>query len=76
VLARVEKKLHAAGYDVKPLAITPSPDKTGYNFRSEVAIAPTEKLKIDLAKNHPSARPADDISLQPVSKTLRKGGGS
>ena len=76
VLARVEKKLHAAGYDVKPLAITPSPDKTGYNFRSEVAIAPTEKLKIDLVKNHPLPRPADDISLQPVPKTLRKGGGS
>lgn len=76
VLARLEKTLHTAGYDLKPPALNPSPDKHGYNFRSEVAFIPTDKVKIDLAKVHPPARPVDDVSLQAVPKGTRRGGGS
>ncbi|NBR86063.1 MAG: hypothetical protein EBY09_02205 [Verrucomicrobia bacterium] len=72
ILAKVEKQLRAAGYDVKPLAITPGSDKNGYEFQSTVELAVPDKLKIDLAKVKPPARPEDDASLDPPRK---KGGG-
>ena len=72
ILAKVEKQLRAAGYDVKPLAITPGTDRNGYEFQSTVELAVPDKLKIDLAKVKPPARPADDASLDPPRK---KGGG-
>lgn len=73
ILAKVEKQLRAAGYDVKPLAITPGSDKNGYEFQSTVELAVPDKLKIDLAKTKPPpARPADDGSLDTSRK---KGGG-
>ena len=38
ILARLDQKLRAAGYDVKPLAITPGADRFGYEFRSSVEL--------------------------------------
>ena len=32
LLAELDKKLRAAGYEVRPLSITPANDKNGYNF--------------------------------------------
>lgn len=75
VLARLEKQLRAAGYSVKPLAITPGADRFGCNFRSNVELAFPEEMKIDLAKVRPPARPADDVSLEEAAKSGRKGGG-
>ncbi len=72
-LAKLDKQLRAAGYDVKPVAITPGADRYGYEFRSNVELTVPEKLKIDLAKVRPPARPADDGSLDP--KLHRAGGG-
>lgn len=68
VLARLDKQLRAAGYDVKPLAITPGADKNGYEFRSTVELVVPAKMKPDLTKVKTPARPADDISLEPKKK--------
>ncbi len=70
ILAKLDKQLRAAGYDVKPLAITPGEDKNGYDFRSTVEIEVPPKMTIDLTKVRPPARPADDASLDGA----RKGG--
>jgi Tfp pilus assembly PilM family ATPase len=74
VLARLDKQLRAAGYAVKPLAITPGADRFGCNFRSNVELAATPEMLVDLAKFRPPARPADDASLD-TPKHARKGGG-
>ncbi|NUN93337.1 MAG: hypothetical protein HUU04_06110 [Verrucomicrobiae bacterium] len=71
-LAKLDKQLRAAGYDVKPLAITPGADRHGYEFRSTVELIIPPKLTIDLSKVKTPARPADDVSLDP---TFNKGGG-
>jgi len=73
VLAKLEKQLRAAGYEVKPLAITPGSDRTGYDFLSTVELVVPAKLKIDLTKVTPPERPADDASLEPTAR--RRGGG-
>ncbi|MEQ2009158.1 MAG: pilus assembly protein PilM [Limisphaerales bacterium] len=73
VLAKLEKQLRAAGYEVKPLAITPGSDRSGYEFLSTVELVVPAKLKIDLTKVSPPERPADDASLDPSVR--RKGGG-
>ncbi len=70
ILGKVDRLLRAAGYDVKPLAVTPGADRNGYNFRTTVELTVPAKLKFDLTKLIPPARPADDASLE----TLRKGG--
>lgn len=70
VLGKVDRLLRAAGYDVKPLAVTPGADRNGYNFRTTVELTVPSKLKFDLTKLTPPARPADDASLE----TPRKGG--
>ena len=72
-LARLDKQLRAAGYDVKPLAITPGADRFGYEFRSNVELVSTPKQKIDLHKVRPATRPIDDVSIEPSA--YRKGGG-
>ena len=64
-LAKLDKQLRAAGYNVKPLAITPVTDKYGYEFRSNVELTLTDAMKIDLAKVNAPARPSDDASLDP-----------
>jgi type IV pilus assembly protein PilM len=72
-LAKLDKQLRAAGYNVKPLAITPTADKNGYNFRSMVELTLPSAMKIDLAKVNTPARPADDASLDPAVHS--RGGG-
>jgi hypothetical protein len=64
-LAKLDRQLRAAGYNVKPLAITPASDKHGYDFRSNVELTLTDGMKMDLAKVNAPARPADDASLDP-----------
>ncbi len=73
ILAKMEKQLRAAGYEVKPLAITPGTDKNGYEFQSTVELVVPAKLKVDLTKLQPPERPADDASLDPPAR--KKGGG-
>ena len=72
ILAKLDKQLRDAGYDVKPLAIAPGADRHGYEFRSSVELLAPDKMKIDLSKVKSPARPADDVSLDP--KRARKGG--
>jgi len=71
VLARLDKHLRAAGYNVKPFSITPGADKLGYEFRSTVELTIPPKMKPDFAKVKAPARPADDASLDPK---IAKGG--
>ena len=68
ILAKVDRLLRAAGYDVKPLAVTPGADRNGYNFRTTVELTVPPKLQFDLAKLTPPPRPADDVSLDPPKK--------
>jgi type IV pilus assembly protein PilM len=69
ILARLDKQLRAAGYEVKPQAITPGIDKNGYDFRSSVELVIPPKMKIDVSKVKPAARPADDASLDATRPT-------
>jgi Tfp pilus assembly PilM family ATPase len=71
-LSKLDKQLRAAGYDVKPLAITPGADRYGYGFRSSVELIVPDKMKIDLSKVKAPARPGDDASLD---SPRRRGGG-
>ncbi|HXP60368.1 MAG TPA: hypothetical protein VN829_07755 [Dongiaceae bacterium] len=63
VLAEIDKRLRAAGYELKPLAITPSSDRYGYSFQSSLELTLPSKLKINLAALNAPERPADDGSL-------------
>ena len=65
ILAKLDKQLRAAGYDVKPLAITPGADRHGYEFRSTGELIVPDKMKFDLTKVKAPSRPADDASLDP-----------
>jgi type IV pilus assembly protein PilM len=71
ILARLDKQLRAAGYEVKPQAITPGSDKHGYDFRSSVELIIPAKMKIDISKVKPPGRPADDASLDGAKPTAR-----
>lgn len=71
VLAKLDKQLRAAGYDVKPLAINPGADRNGYEFRSTVELIAPVKMKPDIARVKPPPRPADDASLDPKPKGAR-----
>ena len=71
ILARLDKQLRAAGYEVKPQAITPGNDKHGYDFRSAVELIVPAKMKIDVSKIKPPARPSDDASLDSAKPTAR-----
>jgi Tfp pilus assembly PilM family ATPase len=65
LLATLDKRLRAAGYEVKPLSITPANDKHGYNFRTTVELSIPRKMKADLSKAKAPPRPPDDVSLKP-----------
>lgn len=65
ILAQMDKRLREAGYEVKPLAVTPGTDKFGYAFRSSVELTLPAKMKMDLKKTAAPARQADDGSLDP-----------
>ncbi|MGN6384669.1 MAG: type IV pilus biogenesis protein PilM [Verrucomicrobiota bacterium] len=69
LLAELDKKLRAAGYEVKPLSITPANDKYGYNFRTTVELAVPKKMKPDLKNAKPPARPTDDSPPKTAFKT-------
>jgi len=71
VIARLDANLRTAGYEVRPIAITPGSDKHGYPFRSTVEIFAAKDLEIDLAGLQPPKRPDDDASLD----ALKGGGG-
>jgi Tfp pilus assembly PilM family ATPase len=71
ILARLDKQLRAAGYEVKPQAITPGSDKHGYDFRSSVELIIPAKMKIDISKVKPPGRPSDDASLEGAKPTAR-----
>ncbi len=71
-IARLEQKLRAAGYDVRPVAITPGSDRFGYDFASTVEFVLPKKLKIDLPALKTPPRPSDDASLDPA--VAKKGG--
>jgi Tfp pilus assembly PilM family ATPase len=73
-LARLDKQLRAAGYDVKPVAITPGADRYGYGFRSTVELVVPEKMKVELSKSRAPARPADDGSLDAAAGKRRGAG--
>ena len=62
-LARLEKQLVAAGYVVKPIAITPGAYRFGYEFCSTVELTVPDKLKVDLHQVKPPPRPIDDVSM-------------
>ena len=72
ILAKLDKQLRAAGYSVKPLAITPGADRFGYEFRSSVELNAPDAMKVDLIKVKTPGRPADDASLDP--NAIKKGG--
>jgi Tfp pilus assembly PilM family ATPase len=74
LLAELDKKLRAAGYEVKPLSITPANDKHGYNFRTTVELAIPRKMKPDLSKLKPPARPADDSPPSAAAASAGRGG--
>jgi type IV pilus assembly protein PilM len=75
VLARLDKQLREAGYDVKPLAVTPSPDKYGYGFKSTLEVEIPARLNIDPAKMPaPPSRLEDDGSLDPPAPRERPAG--
>lgn len=63
ILAQMDKRLRAAGYQLKPLAINPGNDRYGYGFQSAVKLTLTNKLKIDKTLLTADARPTDDGSL-------------
>jgi Tfp pilus assembly PilM family ATPase len=63
ILAGIDKRLREAGYELKPLAITPCSDKYGYSFQSSLELTLPDKLKLDLAALKAPERPADDGSL-------------
>ncbi|MSU36700.1 MAG: hypothetical protein EXS36_16705 [Pedosphaera sp.] len=73
ILARLDKQLRAAGYEIKPIAVTPGANRLGYEFRSTVELTVPEKLKPDLSKVKPLPRPPDDASLDPA--LYKTGGG-
>lgn len=63
ILAQLDKPLRQAGYDIKPLAITPSSDKFGYSFQSSLEITAPEKVKTNAPGLKVSVRPGDDGSM-------------
>lgn len=72
IIARLDRQLRSAGYEVKPIAITPGSDRFGYDFTSNVELIVPPKLKVDLSNIKPPPRPSDDASLDPT--LFRKGG--
>jgi hypothetical protein len=67
LLAELDRKLREAGYEVKPLSITPANDRHGYHFRTTVELSIPKKMKPDLSKIKTPARPADDTPAERAS---------
>jgi type IV pilus assembly protein PilM len=71
ILARMDRDLRTAGYELKPLAITPSSDRHGYPFKSNVELRFSNRLEIDLNQLQPPPRPEDDASLDGAVPTAQ-----
>jgi Tfp pilus assembly PilM family ATPase len=76
LLAELDKKLRAAGYEVKPLSITPANDKFGYNFRTTVELTIPKKLAPDTSKAKAPPRPSDDSPPTRADAAPAKAGGA
>lgn len=74
VLSELDKKLRAAGYEVRPISITPANDKYGYNFRTTVELGIPDEMKPDLDKIEPPPRPADDTNPRAAAARSSSGG--
>jgi type IV pilus assembly protein PilM len=72
ILAQIDKRLREAGYDLKPLAVSPGSDKLGYTFQSSLELVLPEKTKLDLSTLKVPARPDDDASLDPPRTRLKR----
>ena len=64
ILADIDKRLRQAGYELRPLAVTPTSDRYGYAFQSSLELTLPPKMKIDLAALKVPQRPADDGSVE------------
>ena len=60
ILSELDKKLRSAGYEVKPLSITPANDKHGYYFRTTVELVIPKGMKPEFKDLKAPPRPADD----------------
>jgi len=63
VIVELDKQLRAAGYEVRPLSITPGNDKHGYPFRTTVELLIPRGFKFKPQLAPPPARPADDTPV-------------
>ncbi len=71
ILAQIDKRLREAGYDLKPLAVTPFSDRYGYGFASSLELRLPDKLKTNTVALKAPERPADDGSLEPPKRASR-----
>jgi hypothetical protein len=65
ILAQIDQRLRAAGYDLKPLAANPGSDKYGYPFQSTLELILPQKSSLELTTLQIPPRPGDDVSLGP-----------
>ncbi len=65
-IAKLDARLRAAGYDVRPIAISPGSDRHGYVFRSSVELYAPSGMKIDLTTPKPPTSPANGAEPLPV----------
>ena len=65
ILARLEEQLRTAGYQVKPLAITPGTDKAGYPFRSSVEVILPDRTPPKPGSAQPGTNPSPDGTTAP-----------
>jgi Tfp pilus assembly PilM family ATPase len=61
-IARLNERIGAADYDVKPGKIGTVSDQYGYTQEMTLQISPPRRLEFDLAAATPASRPADDDS--------------
>lgn len=63
ILNRLDGTLRAAGYAVKPPAITPANDAHGYRFQANLELEVPAGMEVKLGVLNAPERPADDASL-------------
>lgn len=71
LLVDLDKRLRAAGYDVRPLSITPGNDKHGYPFRTTVELGIPRSMKVNLEGIQIPKRPEDDTPV-PISAPVAR----
>lgn len=75
LLAQLDRQLRSAGYDLKPLAVTPSADPHGYGFQTTVELKLPEKHEVNVADLRAPERPANDASLDAAAARGRSAQG-